>query len=112
MGLQQSHHDDVLVLTPEEGRLDAQAALGFKRDFADAVTRHEGAVGLDLGGVSFMDSSGLGAIVACFKGLGRGRSLVVFNVRPAVRKVFELTRIDRVLPVVESLDEALLRCRS
>jgi anti-sigma B factor antagonist len=112
MGLKSGQHEDVLVLTPDEGRLDAQAALGFKRDFTEAVAAHEGAVGLDLGAVSFMDSSGLGAIVACFKGLGRGRSLVVFNVRPAVRKVFELTRIDRVLPVVESLDEALQRCRS
>jgi anti-sigma B factor antagonist len=112
MALKQDYHDDVLVLAPGEARLDAQAAIAFKQDFIGAIAEHEGPVGLDLGGVTFMDSSGLGAIVACFKGLGRGRALVVFNAKPAVRKVFEITRIDRVLPMVASLDEALLRCRS
>ena len=112
MPLQRGRHDDVLVLTPAEARLDAQAALGFKREFIEAVEAHPGSVGLDMGQVSFLDSSGLGAIVACLKHLGRDRSLVVFNTRPAVRKVFELTRIDRVVAVVPSMDEALVRCRS
>jgi anti-sigma B factor antagonist len=105
-------HEELLVLTPDERRLDAQASLPFKDAFLAAVTDHSGPIGLDLSNVGFMDSSGLGAVVACFKQLGPGRSLVVISPTEAVRKLLTLTRIDRVLPVVGSKDEALQRTRA
>lgn len=112
VNLDRQQHEELLILSPDERRLDAQAALPFKEAFQAAVESHPGPIGLDLSRVGFMDSSGLGAVVACFKQLGPGRPLVVINPTEAVRKLLSLTRIDRVLPVVVSQDEALQRTRA
>ncbi len=46
---------------------------------------------LDLSSVKFIDSSGLGAIVAAMKQLGSGRRLDLAGLTPVVEKVFRLT---------------------
>ncbi|HKU94996.1 MAG TPA: anti-sigma factor antagonist, partial [Vineibacter sp.] len=61
---------------------------------------------LDLGAVEFMDSSGLGAIVALLKRIGRDGDLVLAGTRPAVRKLLQITRIDRILTQHATVDEA------
>src|SRR5579884_171326 len=53
---------------------------------------------LDLGGVRFLSSSGLGLLVGLHKRLrAGGGSLAVCGVNPDVREVFEVTRLDQVL---------------
>ena len=104
--------DDALIIAPTEQRLDAQAAVGFRDDFMKACAEGQGPIVLDLANVKFMDSSGLGAVVACFKALGRGRPLVVAGATPAVTKLFAMTRIDQVLRLAPSVDEALAVARA
>ena len=53
---------------------------------------------LDLSGVDFVDSSGLGAIVACLKRLGPRGDLAIAGARGAVSRLFTLTRMDTGLP--------------
>lgn len=51
-----------------------------------------GTVEIDLGGVTFIDSSGLGVLVAALKqSQALGGRLVVRNLQAAPRKVFEVT---------------------
>ncbi len=51
-----------------------------------------GTIEVDLGGVSFIDSSGLGALVAALKqSQALGGQLVIRGLQPAPRKVFEVT---------------------
>jgi anti-sigma B factor antagonist len=107
--LEVRQNGDVLILVPSEARLDAQAAIPFRDDFTREAGAHAGPVALDLAAVRFMDSSGLGAVVAGFKQLGAGRRLVVFNAAPAVKKLFQMTRIDKVLPLVDTEAEAVAR---
>lgn len=104
--------EDALVVTPSEQRLDAQAAVGFRAEFMQAAADGQGPIVLDLANVKFMDSSGLGAVVACFKALGRGRPLVVAGATPTVAKLFAMTRIDQVLRLAPSVDEALAVARA
>lgn len=61
---------------------------------------------IDLGAVTFIDSTGIGVIVAA---LGRHRQRSVSLVRPApmVRKILQITTLDRLIPVLDSVDEAL-----
>ncbi|EPX77824.1 STAS domain-containing protein [Litoreibacter arenae] len=98
--------DGVLVLTVTAERIDAASAVHFKDGFRDATAAHGGRVVMDLAPVSFMDSSGLGAMVAALKSLG-GRKLEICGLAPAVDKVFRLTRMDKVFIVHEQLDRAL-----
>ncbi|SFR36469.1 STAS domain-containing protein [Litoreibacter janthinus] len=96
----------VLVLTLTATRIDAACAVHFKDDFREAVAAHSGRVVMNLAGVTFMDSSGLGAMVAALKALG-GRKLELCNLTAAVDKVFRLTRMDKVFVMHEDLDQAL-----
>ena len=62
---------------------------------------------LDLTGCPFMDSSGLGIIVThmvhCQK---KGMKVIAAGMTPRVREVFKLTRMDSVVPIAVSVEEA------
>ena len=66
-----------------------------------------GRVLLDLSSVDFIDSSGLGAIVAALKQLQPGQKMVLCGLTPTVAKVFRLTRMDSVFPIFDDMDSAL-----
>jgi len=66
----------------------------------------EGPVILDLGKVDFIDSSGLGAIVAAMKHLGNERRLHLAGLLPNVDRVFRLTRMDTIFPIHVSVAAA------
>jgi anti-sigma B factor antagonist len=63
---------------------------------------------LDMSDVEFVDSSGLGAIIATMIALRPQGRLMVCNVRDNVLSLFRLTRMDRVIPVMNNAEEALL----
>ena len=97
-----------LTLVPEpdrltnqvaEKRLDAAIATAFKDKVRDLIDDGSAMVTLDLGGVEFMDSSGLGAVIAIFKAMPEGRSLELTGLTPNVQRVFQLTRMDKVLTI-------------
>lgn len=89
-------------------RIDASVAIQFKDRFRDLVRDWPGPVVLDLQNVTFLDSSGLGAVVAARKLLGEGRQLELSGLNPAVEKVMRLTRMNSVFPIHDSVDKALI----
>lgn len=97
---------DVLVLTTNEDRIDAANAIYLKDQFRAATGKFTGRIVMDLHSVTFMDSSGLGAMVAALKTLS-GRKLELTNLTPTVEKVFRLTRMDKVFVVHDALEDAL-----
>ncbi len=101
--------DDTLVITANEPRIDAAAAIQFKDAMRSLTDTSCGRVVLDLGAVDFIDSSGLGAIVAAMKQLGKHQKLDLANLRPNVLKVFHLTRMDTVFAIHGDRDAALGR---
>jgi len=63
---------------------------------------------VDLDQVSFIDASGLGALVgAARRAAGHGASLHVACGRPQTMRLFRLTGLDHQIPLARSLDEAL-----
>jgi anti-sigma B factor antagonist len=95
------------ILTVAENRIDASVAIAFKDRFRDLVSGHDGDVILDLGQVAFIDSSGLGAIVAARKLLGGARKLILAGLTPAVNKVMTLTRMHMVFPIHADTETAV-----
>ena len=91
----------------EASRLDAAVAIHFKDLVREKTERTTGRVILDLGKVDFLDSSGLGAVVAVMKFLGKERPLHLAALTPTVQKVFELTFMDRVFVIHDSVSAAL-----
>ncbi len=90
---------DVVVV--EEARIDAAVAIAFKDAIRSVTTGNDGPVVLDLERVEFIDSSGLGAVVAARKLLA-ARELELAALQRPVRSVMELTRMDSVFVIHDS----------
>ncbi len=88
-----------LVIRVNETRIDAAVAIEFKEAVRQAVDLPGDPVIMDLSQVAFLDSSGLGAVVAIMKMLAPDRKLELAGLTPAVAKVFRLTRMDQVFTI-------------
>jgi anti-sigma B factor antagonist len=95
------------VVSVLDTRIDAAVALAFKDAMRASTNGGEKDVVLDLRQVTFIDSSGLGAIVATMKFLAPDRSLILAGLTTGVEKVLKLTRMDSVFSIFGTLDEAL-----
>lgn len=98
---------DVRIVTVDELRIDACSAIAFKDMMRDLMEGAPPRVVLDLSQVAFIDSSGLGAVVASMKLSGEGRSFELAGLGAMVKKVFKLTRMDSVFVIHEDIDAAL-----
>ena len=99
--------DGVTVVHVNARRIDAAVAIKFKDDMRAAAEQGTGRVVLDLHEVEFLDSSGLGAVVAAMKALGKELSLELASLSPTVNKVLTLTRMDRVFKIHASVEDAV-----
>jgi len=62
---------------------------------------------LDLSGVPYMDSAGMGAIVNYYTHCsGKGVKLIVAGVSSRVMELFKMTRVDTVMSFAPSVEEA------
>lgn len=95
------------IVHVDADRLDAGVAIRFKDLFRGLVAAGDQDVILDLSTVDFLDSSGLGAVVAAQKILGQDRALILAGLSPMVAKVMALTRMDTVFAIHPSVDAAL-----
>lgn len=107
MQLTSDMQNGTLVVTVDEPRIDAAVAIQFKDKMRRTTEDGEARVVLNLAKVDFIDSSGLGAIVAAMKQLGQQRRLDLSCLNPNVDKVFRLTRMDTVFRIHDTLGDAL-----
>ena len=62
---------------------------------------------LDLTGVPYMDSAGLGIVVGHYVSCQRkGIRLIAAGVSPRVRELFKMTKVDTTIPMTATVDEA------
>ncbi len=107
MKLEPRNHGDVLIIEVNEPRVDAAVAIQFKDAVRDLSANGPERVVLDMKAVDFLDSSGLGAVVAAMKQLGSARKLELAALTPNVKKVFRLTRMDTVFCIHPDAESAL-----
>ncbi|MEO9516706.1 MAG: STAS domain-containing protein [Paracoccaceae bacterium] len=107
MNLTSRTENSLQIVSVSNARIDAAVAIEFKDAMRTQTESGSDVVVLDLSAVQFIDSSGLGAIVASMKQLGRDRKLALAGLTPTVEKVFRLTRMDSVFPLFTTLDGAL-----
>ncbi len=107
MNLLAEYRGDLLIIRAMDNRIDAAGAISFKermRELTDTPSRR---VVLDLSNVVFLDSSGLGAVVAVLKLLAPDRKLELAGLTPTVEKVFRLTRMDTIFTIHPSVPAGL-----
>ncbi len=95
------------VVTVVDARIDAQGADDFRAEITRVAQGGNRRILLDLSEVTFIDSTGLGAIIASLKQLGPDGDLVICGARNSVGSLFRLTRMDKVFRIFATSDEAL-----
>ena len=99
--------DDVAILTVT-GQLDSALCVKLGPELDAALRSPARAIVIDLEGVSLVDSSGIALMINAFRSLdSAGRELAIACPRGPQRRAFELTALDRHLPMHDTREAAL-----
>lgn len=90
-------HEGVAIVAPT-GELDLAGAPAFREAIARALATNAPELEIDLAEVTFMDSSALSVIVSAWReSMDRGISFRLTNPARNVRRVLEITDLDRLV---------------
>jgi anti-sigma B factor antagonist len=108
MRITPTERDGVRVLACEGALTLGAATDAFDAACARATQTGIGLV-LDLRRLTYLDSAGVGSVVACAKNASTAGTIVKVVIEPggAVRRIFELTQLERAFEVFDDLRQAV-----
>jgi anti-sigma B factor antagonist len=90
------------------GEVDVATAPELKERLTGLVNEGRVKLVLDLSGVDFLDSTGLGMIVSALKrARTHGGDLSIVCTESRITRLFEITGLDKALTVLPSVDAAV-----
>ena len=99
--------DGVRVLTLETEHLDALNSEEMKKKLIDSTNGAEKVI-INLGNITFIDSSGLGVILTVFRHVKEQNSnMVLCSVKETVKILFKLVRLSHMIQIFDSESEAM-----
>lgn len=105
-GLETDERDTCVVLAVK-GEVDLGTAPHLRQRLIELVADGHRRIVVDMTATDFLDSTGLGALVAGLKRLrAHDGEMRLVCTAPRIRKVFEITHVDRVLPIFDTVDAA------
>lgn len=100
-----------VLLVQITGRIDFSNTKDFEDRLLGAVAnppQRQGKAVLDLGGMSYMSSSGLRVLMmACKHFKSIDGLIVVASLQPMLQEIFRISRFDKILQVYETVEKAL-----
>jgi len=103
--------DERTAIISIAGELDLATAPQLKWRLVDALEAGLGAIVVDLGDVTFMDSTALGVLVGVRRGLDVGARLATVCTHPGVLNIFRIAGLDGAFDIFATPDEALAHVR-
>lgn len=101
------HPDGAALICQVGGELNAITAPQLKHTLSEAVRSGRNKLVIDLSGVLFIDSSGLGALISGLKTAKQsGGNLVLAGLQEQARTIFEITMAYRIFDIFPSPVEA------
>ena len=96
--------EDKLLLIKITEEIDHHSTEKIRRLADHEITRYmPRKVLFDFGKVSFMDSAGIGMVIGRYKTANMlGGTVEMTNVNPSIKKVFEMSGVLKIIPVVKS----------
>jgi anti-sigma B factor antagonist len=86
------------------GELDGATAVSLSEQLRQLVADLAGDLTIDIGLVTFIDSTGLSLLISLHKRVRvSGRTLTVADPTPMARRLFEITGLDQVLTIEPAL---------
>ncbi len=102
-----SYDKNGITVIELEGRLDAGAAPGLKNKFRELSAKQRNFV-LDLAKMEYVDSTGLGCIVACLKTVSElNGDVKLACLKDKPRMIFEITRAYKIFDIFDDLNAAV-----
>ena len=102
---------EITVVGPQ-GDLDMAVADEVKRVLAGLIDKGQSRVVMDLSQVGYIDSSGMGVLVASMKqARAAGGDVRLCTLQEDVRAIFEMTRLIKVMSIHPTRPEALASWR-
>lgn len=91
-----------------DGRLDLASGTDLKEQVKNLFEQGKFAVHLNLNGVEFINSSGLGTLVSIMKltRIKKGR-LTLSNLASYVQEIFDITQLSHIFEIYDTEEEAL-----
>jgi anti-sigma B factor antagonist len=90
-----------------KGEVDLYTAPRLKERVAELASSGHPRLAVNLAGVEFMDSTGIGVLISGLKRCREaGGDLALVAPREPVRKVLSITGLDRVFPIHDSVEQA------
>jgi anti-sigma B factor antagonist len=100
--------NDGITVVRLDGRLDLLTAAAIKQRLSELVTAGQRRLVIDLADVTFIDSSGLGALIGGLKAARlAGGDMRIAQAGEQARMILELTTLNRVLRPYATVEEAL-----
>lgn len=107
MELKKEKFNDITVVTLIGDVLDASIIGDFKAKMTP-ILKSEYQVIFDMANIQFVDSSGIGAILACLRTLNaEGGDLKICSLTRPVRALFELVRMHKIFDIFETQELAM-----
>lgn len=109
MKIQTECRNDISILELM-GELDYHSSPELREKLTELVLKQAPKILINLKGVDYMDSSGIATFVEAFQKTKRyqGR-LVLTELTPTVRGVFEIAKLESIFEITPTFDEALNR---
>ncbi|MEL6820566.1 MAG: STAS domain-containing protein [Calditrichota bacterium] len=102
-------HDNILIVRCS-GKMDALSVVEFKKTVGGMVEAGKKHVILDLSGIDFLDSSGLGSMVSLLKLVrSKGGDIKLCGPNGMVRSVLELTRFHLLFDILDNCQQAVAK---
>ncbi|AFZ34345.1 anti-sigma-factor antagonist [Stanieria cyanosphaera PCC 7437] len=96
----------VIQVIEPNGILDGTKAQEFRQKINESIESGAEIILVDFNDVTFMDSSGLGALVLALKSVrAAGAKLFICSINEQIRMLFELTSMDRVFEIFPSRED-------
>jgi anti-anti-sigma factor len=96
----------IIKVVQPSGILDSTKTSQFRQEISELVEGQADWIVIDFKDVTFMDSSGLGALVISLKTVrSAGAELFICSINEQIKMLFELTSMDRVFEIFSSFEE-------
>ncbi len=108
MSIQKEMQHDVLILKIEGELMGGPETAAIQRRIYEAIEDENIQIVLDMASVKWMNSAGLGILMASMTTLrGSEGDLRLANCTERVRRPIQITKLDSVIRIFDSLDEAV-----
>jgi anti-anti-sigma factor len=103
------HKDGVLIVQFTSQKILSDVLIAqIGRELIELVDQAEGKMVVDFSGVTFMASTMIGKLTFLDKKCRTSGTIVkMCNIAPNIMEVFVIIRLDKVLSIYDSLDDAL-----